>query len=422
MHLWIEPRSCRGWLALVALGVSLVTALAIGVADAFAAPAATTTVTMVDSTVATDGIATVIANFEHTYPNIVINVVAESSAAELAGLQTGTAPDILQVGPGPGVAGQPGVWPLGPQYFADLSGEPWAKQLWPAEAGVMSAGGKVYAEPTVNSVYGMIYNKDIFARLGLTPPTSWSALLADCGRIADQGTVPIEFDGANATSVGDISNALAANSVFPSYPNWSSARQAGKVSFEGTPGWHQALQSFLDLENARCFEPSPTTVSAATASSVFDGGGAAMRILGTSTIAAGLAGNPSLNWGLFPLPAPSGKALRVVINPLHALAVNASSPVRQQAIEFLDFVGHSWQGVAVASANNSISALDAWKGVVPSDLSLFAPAFKSHRVYVAPSAWANNLNGVAVLRADITAMLAGTKTIDQVLTDTDAAW
>ena len=76
----------------------------------------------------------------------------------------------------------------------------------------------------------------------------------------------------------------------------------------------------------------------------------------------------------------------------------------------------------MATANYSISALDAWKGVTPSYLSLFAPAFESHRVYVAPSAWANNLNGVAVLRADITAMLAGTKTIDQVLGDADAAW
>jgi ABC-type glycerol-3-phosphate transport system substrate-binding protein len=120
-------------------------------------------------------------------------VVSESSAAELAGLQAGTAPDVLQAGPGPGIAGQPGVWPLGQQYFADLSGEPWVKQLWPSLAGVMSAGGKVYAEPTVNSVYGRVNNKDLFARLGLTPPTSWSALLVDCGRLAGQGIVPIEF-------------------------------------------------------------------------------------------------------------------------------------------------------------------------------------------------------------------------------------
>jgi raffinose/stachyose/melibiose transport system substrate-binding protein len=402
--------------------VTLAAGLFVLVGGAAATGRDVTTVTLVDGAAATDGAATVIAAFERVYPNIAINVVSESSAAELAGLQAGTAPDVLQVGPGPGVAGQPGVWPLGQQYFADLSGEQWVKQLWPSLAGVMSAGGKVYAEPAVNSVYGMVYNKDLFARLGLTPPTSWSALLVDCGRFAGQGIVPVEFDGANATSVGDISNALAANSVFPSYPNWSPARQAGKVTFEGTPGWRQALQSFLDLQSADCFEPSPTTVGAAAATTVFESGGAAMMIRGTSTIGASIASTPGLNWGLFPLPAPSGQALRVVINPLHALAVNAASPVKQQAIQFLDFVGGSWQGVALATANYSISALDAWKGVTPSYLSLFAPAFESHRVYVAPSAWANNLNGVAVLRADITAMLAGTKTIDQVLGDADAAW
>jgi len=131
---------------------------------------------------------------------------------------------------------------------------------------------------------------------------------------------------------------------------------------------------------------------------------------------------PGPRGGARPLPAATGKSFRVVVNPLNALAVNAASPVKQQAIQFVDFAGRAWQSVALATANYSISALDASKGVVPSYLSLYAPAFNAHRVYIAPSAWANNLNGVAVLRADIMALLAGTKTIDQVLTDTDAAW
>lgn len=407
----------------LSLGIALFAVVTFWSAGAGAARSDVTTVTLVDSTAATDGIGTVIANFERAYPSIVVNVVAMSSASETAALRAGTAPDVLQVGAGPGVGGQPGVWPLGQQYFADLSGESWVKQLWPALAGVLSANGRVYAEQTVNSVFGMIYNKDIFARIGLTPPNTLSALLADCGRIAEQGIVPIELAGGDAVSLGDLANALAANTVFPSYPNWSSARQAGKVTFEGTSGWHQALQELVDMQNARCFEASPNTVSASTAYTAFNSGNAAMMILGTSVVAANIAAaNPSVNFGLFPLPAATGKSLRVVVNPLRALAVNAASPVKQQAIQFVDFAGRAWQSVALATANSSISALDASKAIVPSYLSLYAPAFKTHRVYIAPSAWANNTNGPAILRADVMALLAGTKTIDQVLTDTDAAW
>jgi raffinose/stachyose/melibiose transport system substrate-binding protein len=297
------------------------------------------------------------------------------------------------------------------------------KQVWPALLPLESVAGKVFAEPSVNSVYGIIYNKDLFRRFGVAPPTTWSALLAACGRIADQGVVPIELAGADGVSMGDLSNAMAANNVFAAAPNWSVARAAGKVTFEGTPGWHRALQSILDLQSARCFEPSPSTITAASAYAVFDSGGAAMMILGTSVVAANIArATPAPNFGFFPLPAASGKANRVVINPLRALAVNAASPVKQQAVQFLDFLGRSWQSLAWATGNYSIASVDAWKGVVPTYLALFAEPFKAHRIYVAPSAWANNANGTAVLRADITAMLAGTKTIDQALTETDAAW
>ena len=29
------------------------------------------------------------------------------------------------------------------------------------------------------------------------------------------------------------------------------------MTFEGTPGWHQALQEFVDMNNAGCFQPGP---------------------------------------------------------------------------------------------------------------------------------------------------------------------
>src|SRR6266496_3022136 len=51
-----------------------------------------------------------------------------------------------------------------------------------------------------------------------------------------------------------------------------------------------------------------------------------------------------------------------------SLTVNVASPVKQQALQFLDFIGRSWQSVAFANDENSISSLDVVKGVAPEKL------------------------------------------------------
>jgi raffinose/stachyose/melibiose transport system substrate-binding protein len=179
----------------------------------------------------------------------------------------------------------------------------------------------------------------------------------------------------------------------------------------------------LDMKGARCFEPSPERVTAAAAYAAFNAGRAAMMLTGTGDAVLNVRSvNPSLNLGFFPVPGASPKNTRVLVNPLVNLAVNAASPVKQAAVTFLDYIGRAWQSVAIANTEDSISSLDLAKGVGPADLPLFASLFKARQTAVAPLAWANNTTGVAVWRAGITALLAGTKTIDQVLTETDAAW
>lgn len=81
----------------------------------------------------------------------------------------------------------------------------------------------------------MVYNKDLFAQLGLTPPTTWGGLLAQCNQIANQGKVPIKFPGADALSMGFVGAALSASTVYTTDPDKGAKRAAGKVTFKGTP-------------------------------------------------------------------------------------------------------------------------------------------------------------------------------------------
>jgi raffinose/stachyose/melibiose transport system substrate-binding protein len=388
-----------------------------------------TTVTLVARTSHAASLNAAIARFEQLYPNIVIKPTypapATLTSTVLNGLAAGTAPDIMVLSSGGApTAGIPSAWALGPRYLVDLSHRPWVKQLWRPLLPLASVAGKVYAEPiTTGSVQLGVYNKDLFTQLGLTPPTSWAGLLAACSQIANQGKVAIELAGGDAVSVGAIGTALSANTVYTTDPNWSAERNVGKVSFEGTPGWHQALQLLQDMQAARCFEPSPATVNAATAYGAFDAGQAAMMVVGSLDAITNIQqANPSLNIGFFPLPGQSVTSTRVMVSPSEYLTVSAASPVKQQALQFLDFLGRSWPSVTIANAENSISPLDTVKGVVPANLPLFAPFIKAHEFVISPVLWPGNPTGVATLRGGFTAILAGTKTIDQVLTETDAAW
>jgi raffinose/stachyose/melibiose transport system substrate-binding protein len=339
-------------------------------------------------------------------------------------LAAGTAADIMSIGSGGApTAGIPSVWALAPKYLADLSGRPWVKQVWQPLLPLFSVAGKLYAAPLVNSVVTVIYNTDVFARLGVQPPTTWSQFLADCNHIADASVVPVAMAGADAVSVGFLGTALAANTVYTADPSWSAKRNAGKVTFSGTPGWRQALGLIQDMKGARCFQPSPATTSAAAAYGVFNAGQAAMMIASSvDTVTNVLQPNPTLNVATFPLPGESPKSTRVLINPAVNLTVNAASPVKEQALQFVDFVQRAWQSVAVANAENSIASIDVVKGFTPDRWSLFKPFIAAHLTTVAPLSWANNANGVAVFRAGLTSLLAGTKTPDHVLAEIDAAW
>ena len=60
---------------------------------------------------------------------------------------------------------------------------------------------------------------------------------------------------------------IAAATVYGPDPHWSAKLRAGTVSFDGSPGWHQALQRFIEMNDAGCFEPGMAGVTSIAADS-----------------------------------------------------------------------------------------------------------------------------------------------------------
>lgn len=107
-----------------------------------------------------------------------------------AKMAAGEAPDIF--------GGQSGKFDLGPLYdvennAVDLTNEEWVKREDPLYIEQATWNSKVYAltiwDPS--SSWIMVYNKKIFADLGLNVPHSYAEFLAACEKIKASGVTPI---------------------------------------------------------------------------------------------------------------------------------------------------------------------------------------------------------------------------------------
>ena len=126
--------------------------------------------------------------------------------------------------------------------------------------------GSSPSRPT-STPYGVFTNDDLFKKLGLTIPQTFSQLLTVCQKAKADGTAAILLGAANPFTTL-IAN-LAVATVYGKDKTWPAELRAGKVTFDGTSGWHQALQEFIDMSNAGCFEPGATGTSITTALAEF---------------------------------------------------------------------------------------------------------------------------------------------------------
>jgi len=149
----------------------------------------------------TDPMLTIWANmakaYEAAHPNVKITITPLQNEAFKAKLttvtQAGNPPDIFQSWGG-GVLSQQVEAGLVKDLTADSSG--WISDLLPAAVQPYTIDGKVYGIPFDVGMVGFWYNKDLFAKAGITaPPTTWAQFLTTVQTIKGKGITPIALAG-----------------------------------------------------------------------------------------------------------------------------------------------------------------------------------------------------------------------------------
>lgn len=222
-------------------------------------------------------------------------------------------------------------------YLEDLSNESYVKSM---DSGALRMGtldGKVFALP-IDTVYDVTYyNKDIFQKLNLSIPKTWKEFTDICEKLKQNKITPIAIGNKDAWVTQILPYALVPTMIYSKNINFDQDMYAGKVKFNG-PEWKTVMERYIELNNKGYFNEGPLSTTYDQANALFAQGKAAMTVMGTWILKPVRDLNPSINLGMFILPASDDGNNWAAAAVGNMLAISSCSKHKAEAKKFLDFV------------------------------------------------------------------------------------
>jgi raffinose/stachyose/melibiose transport system substrate-binding protein len=337
-------------------------------------------------------------------------------------LRAGTAADTFGVLPGNG--NNWCVEALGPSgYLADLSDEPWVAGLPASVVAPVSYQGHVQILPISGGVFPVYYNKSVFEKAGVTPPTTWTELLDICKKLKSAGVTPIAL-GNGELGVGSIflTYQLAATLNYRTDPDWAKKRLDKSVTFANS-GWVQVFEKLQELQSNDVFNKSINGTSLDQALGMVATGKAAMvGAVAQQLGAIEAAGKPGA-YGSFALPATdSADDTWIAAGSGMGYAVNAKGQGRAASMGVLRKMAKPENVAAFNKAIGGIPLLPATADAVPATLTPMLPYVKDNRTATYMDQLWPNGDVQAALFKGTQSFLGGDASIDDVLKGMDVAF
>ena len=169
-------------------------------------------------------------------------------------------------------------------------------------------GGKSWTIPSGSQIIPLVYyNKAIFDKVGVKPPTNYQELVDISQKLKDAGETPIMMCGAEPWCASFPAVALVTADVFGNNPDWMKQRKEGKVKFSD-PEMVAAFTKFQDLVKKGLIDPNGLGMDFQTANQAFYDGKAAMYPQGSWFIGY-MKPEVSANTGVFLWPRDDGKKI-----------------------------------------------------------------------------------------------------------------
>jgi raffinose/stachyose/melibiose transport system substrate-binding protein len=274
------------------------------------------------------------------------------------------------------------------------------------------ADGKLYSLPFASQTLGLFINKDVFAKAGLTPPKTWDEFITVSKALKEKGIIPLA-NGLGTSWFNEMFVAIFTNPFLSQ--DFVADLVAGKTTFKD-PRYVAALGKLLEL---RDYMPQGYEgVDYDTAGQLFVTGRAAMLAGGSFDIATYRGQDPKINMDFVgPPSAKAGEAGPVTKFYDGGYAVNAASPNKEAALKLVDYMGTKAFGDKLVGLLGNISPI---KGVEVKDplLSEVATLNQTAMPHINVVYFRfQKPTGSEILQGDITKMMAGSITPEQLAAD-----
>jgi raffinose/stachyose/melibiose transport system substrate-binding protein len=225
-------------------------------------------------------------------------------------------------------------------------------------------GGKIWQAPTNAQIIPYVfYNKDIFAKVGVTPPTTWAEFVDVATKIKAAGYKPLLTCGAaDSWCTSIILSGIISADVLGDTPDWVTQRYAGTVKFSDA-AMTDAFTKFKSLVDQGLIDTGDLGVDYATTNQAFIAGDAAMYPMG-SWFLQQAANNAQFDVGVFMMPRDDGNVI-VPFNVGGGTHISAISEHPQEAMEFAE--AFALEPSALSGLIESDSAFPLIKGMTLDD-------------------------------------------------------
>lgn len=170
----------------------------------------------------------------------------------------------------------------------------------------VTVDGKVYGIPYNAWYQGVIYNKDIFKKFGLTPPETKEELEELVVCLKEHGVVPFAAHFQESWKVANMTMQYLMNDIFSENPGWGDEFREGRQNFRGNSRIMRCLvNNRMILENS--WEDA-LFLEQFQSDSRFTQGEAAMYLTGSWSMQFADEYGREMDFGIFPYPAEHGEA------------------------------------------------------------------------------------------------------------------
>jgi raffinose/stachyose/melibiose transport system substrate-binding protein len=302
------------------------------------------------------GMEAAVKRFEAANPDVSVKLSWMSATDFFSELRTllaaGNQSDVFMIWPGNGNAASAQVLAES-GYLADLSDEPWVKDVPKSilDVSTSEAGGKgeVVEFVTSASAFGGLYNSKALEEAGLEIPTKWSEVIPFCDAARAAGKVAYALGAATDPMAGVLAPySMVGTTVYVDDPDFDLGLPGGKTEFADS-GWKEALSKNIEMAKAGCYNDGFSGTQHPEAAALLNSG-EAIGMLGIGLFIPGFTPKDAeVIFAPFPVTDDPSR-INITIGAQQGLAVNAKSDNVELAKKFVAFMATPEENTAWAEA------------------------------------------------------------------------